>query len=81
MGGQTRSIISLGAANRTEAVPSAGQLALIPWPVPAADTATALSCPRASPSALLCAYTARRRFHRHAHRRMMPHGGAGSYRP
>ena len=37
--------------------------------------------PRSCPAARQCHGADRRRFHRHAHRRVTPHGGAGSYRP
>ncbi len=37
--------------------------------------------PRSCSAARQCHRGGRRRFHRHAHRRVMPHGGGGSYRP
>ena len=37
--------------------------------------------PRSCSAARRCHGADRRRFHRHAHRRVTPHGGAGSYRP
>ena len=37
--------------------------------------------PRSCSAARQCHGAGRRRFHRHAHRRVTPRGGAGSYRP
>ena len=37
--------------------------------------------PRSCSASRQCHGAGRRRFHRHAHRRVTPHGGAGSYRP